>query len=85
MHTGLEPSRRSNHFIQLDSVEDIPQGTVTVLRPGVKVTPDGAAEEHWVLRDDGQLRSESIQADGGYVDAIEVDGSRGHWDQPVWI
>ena len=46
-------------------------------------TPDGAAEEHRVLGDDGQLAAQNVHAHPADVETIQEDGSGAELNHPA--
>mmetsp|Transcript_64722 Transcript_64722/g.127927 ORF Transcript_64722/g.127927 Transcript_64722/m.127927 type:complete len:333 (+) Transcript_64722:322-1320(+) len=63
-------------------LEQAPERVVVVLVEGVKVVPKAAREEHWILRDDGELRAQRRELEGREVDAVEDDATARHVDKP---
>ena len=69
-------------YLEMRQFECLPDLVVVVLLEGVEVDPEGAREEDGVLRDDGQSRAETGEAEMGDVDAINADASPGCLDDP---
>ena len=62
-------------LLEVGQLEGAPHLVVGVGAEGVQVDAQGPAEEHGVLRDDGELRSELVQSQIGDGDVVDGDGA----------
>lgn len=76
-----EAGRQSlDKVLEMSVLEGAPHLLVLVLLEGVQVDSESAREEHRVLGNDGQSRAECVQTQLGNVDAVNMDGASGRFD-----
>ena len=71
--TPVEP--QGSRFILRVPENSTATPVVAVLVAGVEVHPEGAGEQHRVLRDDGDARSQVVQPQGRDVQPINHDAA----------
>ena len=60
----------------MNTLEAVPELIIGVVIEGVEVASDCAGEEHRVLGNDGQARSEVVELDLGDIETVNADGAR---------
>mmetsp|Transcript_16259 Transcript_16259/g.45072 ORF Transcript_16259/g.45072 Transcript_16259/m.45072 type:complete len:309 (+) Transcript_16259:137-1063(+) len=70
-HLIESPGQLFDHLVHADLLQHLPQLIVAVAMERIQVVPHGVGEDHWILRNDGEVVAEAFGSDLLRVDTVD--------------